>query len=86
MKIDWTTIRLSSNQMVAAFLTFVRGKAKTQELPSLHKVQLGVSRDELRQYNAVGLLDAPNRYYFSDGGIICKHICLIFCMVKVYYT
>jgi hypothetical protein len=23
--------------------------------------------------------------YVIDGGIICKHICLIFSMVKVYY-
>ena len=33
---------------------------------------------------AVVLLDAL-KDSFIDGGIICKHICLILCMVKVYY-
>jgi hypothetical protein len=35
-------------------------------------------------YNAVCLLDAPKDSVI-DAGVICKHICLIFCMVKVYY-
>ena len=34
--------------------------------------------------NAVCLLDAPKDSVI-DGGIIYKHICLLFCMVKVYY-
>ena len=31
-------------------------------------------------YNAVGLLDAPKDSVI-DGGIICKHICLISCII-----
>ena len=34
--------------------------------------------------SAVSLLDACMDSFIDDG-IICKHICLIYCMVKVYY-
>jgi len=39
---------------------------------------------KLHSLNVICLLDAPNDSFIVDG-IICKHICLIFCIVKVYY-
>ena len=35
-------------------------------------------------YTDVDLLDAPKDSVI-DAGVICKRICLIFCMAKVYY-
>jgi len=37
---------------------------------------------KLLEYNAINFLDAPKDSVI-DGGIICKYIGLIFCMVKV---
>jgi len=39
MKFDWTIIRLLSNQIGRCIHNVCSGKAKTQELPSLDKVQ-----------------------------------------------
>jgi hypothetical protein len=39
-----------------------------------------IFRSKNYNYNAVGLLDAPKDSVI-DGGIICKHICLISCII-----